>query len=53
MLLAELDRFVDAMVAIRGEIDRVAAGDLLARLRAGEAPSAEALYAAATMEGEA
>ncbi|WP_104167588.1 aminomethyl-transferring glycine dehydrogenase [Arthrobacter sp. SX1312] len=25
--LAELDRFVDAMIAIRGEIDRVAAGD--------------------------
>ena len=25
--LAELDRFVDAMVAIRGEIARVAAGD--------------------------
>ncbi|WP_394250569.1 aminomethyl-transferring glycine dehydrogenase [Arthrobacter pityocampae] len=25
--LAELDRFIDAMIAIRGEIDRVAAGD--------------------------
>jgi glycine dehydrogenase len=25
--LAELDRFCDAMIAIRGEIDRVAAGD--------------------------
>ena len=25
--LAELDRFVDAMIAIRGEIDRVAAGE--------------------------
>ena len=25
--LAEIDRFVDAMVAIRGEIDRVAAGE--------------------------
>jgi glycine dehydrogenase len=25
--LAELDRFVDAMAAIRGEIDRVAAGE--------------------------
>jgi glycine cleavage system P protein (glycine dehydrogenase) len=29
--LAELDRFVDAMVAIRGEIARVASGDLPAR----------------------
>jgi glycine dehydrogenase len=25
--LAELDRFVDAMISIKGEIDRVAAGD--------------------------
>ena len=29
--LAELDRFCDAMIAIRGEIDRVAAGRVAAR----------------------
>ena len=32
--LAELDRFCEAMIAIRGEIDQVAAGDVAARRRA-------------------
>jgi glycine dehydrogenase len=47
--LAELDRFVDAMVAIREEIDRVARGEWLA----GDNPLANAPHTAATVTSDA
>ena len=44
--LAELDRFFDAMIAIRGEIDRVARGRLAGRRQpAGERPAHRASVA--------
>ncbi|MGF0114845.1 aminomethyl-transferring glycine dehydrogenase [Promicromonospora sp. Marseille-Q5078] len=43
--LAELDRFVDAMIAIRGEIDRVAAGEWSAE----DAPLRHAPHTAASL----
>ncbi len=46
--LAELDRFVDAMIAIRGEIDRVAAGDW----PAGDNPLAQAPHTAAMVSAD-
>ena len=47
--LAELDRFVDAMVAIREEIDRVARGEW----PAGDNPLANAPHTAATVTSDA
>jgi len=47
--LAELDRFVDAMVAIRAEIDRVARGEW----PAGDNPLANAPHTAATVTSDA
>ena len=44
----ELDRFVDAMIAIRGEIDRVAAGEW----PAGDNPLANAPHTAECLVGE-
>jgi glycine dehydrogenase len=46
--LAELDRFCDAMIAIRGEIDRVAAGDW----PADDNPLVNAPHTAAALAGE-
>jgi glycine dehydrogenase len=46
--LAELDRFVAAMIAIRGEIDKVAAGDW----PAGNNPLANAPHTAAMATGD-
>ncbi|QOC91840.1 aminomethyl-transferring glycine dehydrogenase [Micromonospora craniellae] len=46
--LAELDRFCDAMIAIRAEIDEVAAG----RWPAGDNPLANAPHTAAMMAGD-
>ncbi len=46
--LAELDRFCDAMIAIRGEIDRVAAGDW----PAGDNPLANAPHTALSLAGD-
>jgi glycine dehydrogenase len=46
--LAELDRFIDAMIAIRGEIDRVAAGEW----PAGDNPLANAPHTASCIAGE-
>jgi glycine dehydrogenase len=46
--LRELDRFADAMIAIKAEIDRVAAGDW----PAGDNPLANAPHTAASLLGE-
>ncbi|WBB76491.1 aminomethyl-transferring glycine dehydrogenase [Micromonospora sp. WMMD1128] len=46
--LAELDRFCDAMIAIRGEIDEVASG----RWPAGDNPLANAPHTAAMVSGD-
>jgi glycine dehydrogenase len=46
--LAELDRFCDAMIAIRGEIDRVAAGEW----PAGDNPLANAPHTAPMVTGD-
>ncbi|MDI5962659.1 aminomethyl-transferring glycine dehydrogenase [Streptantibioticus silvisoli] len=46
--LAELDRFCDAMIAIRGEIDRVGSGEW----PAGDNPLRNAPHTAATLTGE-
>ncbi len=46
--LAELDRFVDAMIAIRGEIDRVAAGDFTLE----ESPLRQAPHTAQVLIGD-
>jgi glycine dehydrogenase len=46
--LAELDRFCDAMIAIRGEIDRVGAGDW----PAGDNPLVNAPHTAAVLAGD-
>jgi glycine dehydrogenase len=46
--LGELDRFCDAMIAIRGEIDRVAAGEW----PAGDNPLANAPHTAAMVTGD-
>ncbi|HEX2810849.1 MAG TPA: aminomethyl-transferring glycine dehydrogenase subunit GcvPB, partial [Kineosporiaceae bacterium] len=46
--LAELDRFCDAMIAIRAEIDRVAAGEW----PAGDNPLVNAPHTAASIAGE-
>jgi glycine dehydrogenase len=46
--LAELDRFIDAMIAIRGEIDRVASGEW----PAGDNPLANAPHTATMLAGE-
>ena len=46
--LAELDRFIDAMVAIRGEIDRVAAGEW----PAAESPLRRAPHTASALASE-
>ncbi|MHA7282443.1 aminomethyl-transferring glycine dehydrogenase [Arthrobacter sp. TMS2-4] len=46
--LAELDRFVDAMIAIRGEIDRVAAGDFSIE----ESPLRQAPHTARVLVGD-
>ncbi|WP_247827544.1 aminomethyl-transferring glycine dehydrogenase [Arthrobacter antioxidans] len=46
--LAELDRFVDAMIAIRGEIDRVAAGDFSIE----ESPLRQAPHTARLLVGD-
>jgi glycine dehydrogenase len=46
--LAELDRFCDAMIAIKGEIDRVAAGEW----SAGASPLRGAPHTAASLAGE-
>jgi glycine dehydrogenase len=46
--LAELDRFVDAMIAIRGEIDRVAAGEWTAE----DSPLRHAPHTSRALVGE-
>jgi glycine dehydrogenase len=46
--LAEVDRFVDAMIAIKGEIDRVAAGEWSAE----DSPLRGAPHTAETLAGE-
>ncbi|MEU6300840.1 aminomethyl-transferring glycine dehydrogenase [Streptomyces erythrochromogenes] len=46
--LAEIDRFCDAMIAIRGEIERVAGGEW----PAGDNPLANAPHTAASLGGE-
>ena len=46
--LAELDRFVDAMIAIRGEIERVAAGEWSAE----DSPLRHAPHTSGTLVGE-
>jgi glycine dehydrogenase len=46
--LAELDRFIEAMVAIRGEIDRVAAGEW----DAADSPLRHAPHTSAAVLGE-
>ncbi len=46
--LAELDRFCDAMIAIKGEIDRIAAGEL----DRADNPLKHAPHTAATLTGE-
>ena len=46
--LRELDRFIDAMIAIKGEIDRVGAGEW----PAGDNPLANAPHTAACLAGE-
>jgi len=46
--LGELDRFVDAMIAIRAEIDRVGSGEW----PAGDSPLAHAPFAAADVTGD-
>jgi glycine dehydrogenase len=46
--LRELDRFIDAMIAIKGEIDRVAAGEW----PAGDNPLSNAPHTAESLTGE-
>jgi glycine dehydrogenase len=46
--LAEIDRFIDAMIAIRGEIDRVASGEWTAL----DNPLRGAPHTAASLAGE-